>query len=574
MPRGIDLILLHPPSVYDFREKPIFWGPIADVVPSSTIFEMYPIGFSSISEVLSRHKIKTKIINLAYLMLASADFDVEQCIKSLNAKAFGIDLHWLCHAHGSIEIAKICKKYHPDIPVIFGGYSATFFYKEIMETYPQVDYIVRGDSTELRVLELMRCIIYDFPKDHIANLTWRQKNGKIYTTPLEQPAQKLDDYSNNYLNLFKIGLKNCDIKSQIPFLGWWGYPITAIMTVRGCTQHCAICGGSAYSMNRLCNRQKPSYRSAEKIINDVKKVSSYSKAPIFIIGDINQAGSDYANTILSGLKKLHIKNEIVFELFDSTSEEFFKRAAESIKNLNFEMSPETHDESMRKWGGKNYLNREMEQNIQRALDNGANKFDLYFMTGIPKQDYESVMKTIEYCETLMERFDSRLMPFISPLAPFIDPCSLVWDNPSKYGYTLFCKTLEDHRKNLLQPSWKYILSYETKWMSRDQIVESTYEAAKRLNMLKVKYGQIRKGVGQKIDTRIKKSVELIKKIDTILLNEKDEAQREVKLKNLHEDMKKYSYSTICEDDEIKWNSRKGSFHYIKILLSFILGRLN
>lgn len=39
----VDLVLLHAPSVYDFREKAILYGPVADLIPSSSMFEMYPI---------------------------------------------------------------------------------------------------------------------------------------------------------------------------------------------------------------------------------------------------------------------------------------------------------------------------------------------------------------------------------------------------------------------------------------------------------------------------------------------------------------------------------------------------
>ena len=35
-----DLIFLHPPSIYDFRGKDVFLGPIADAVPSTGEFEM------------------------------------------------------------------------------------------------------------------------------------------------------------------------------------------------------------------------------------------------------------------------------------------------------------------------------------------------------------------------------------------------------------------------------------------------------------------------------------------------------------------------------------------------------
>jgi len=48
-----DLILLHPPSIYKFRELPIFYGPISVAIPSSSIFENYPIGFLTMSAMCS-----------------------------------------------------------------------------------------------------------------------------------------------------------------------------------------------------------------------------------------------------------------------------------------------------------------------------------------------------------------------------------------------------------------------------------------------------------------------------------------------------------------------------------------
>ena len=69
MASKIDLILLHPPSLYDFRKSPVMHGPISDVVPSTPIFEFYPIGFVSISEYLGRHGFQVRIVNVALKML-------------------------------------------------------------------------------------------------------------------------------------------------------------------------------------------------------------------------------------------------------------------------------------------------------------------------------------------------------------------------------------------------------------------------------------------------------------------------------------------------------------------------
>jgi hypothetical protein len=107
----------------------------------------------------------------------------------------------------------------------------------------------------------------------------------------------------------------------------------------------------------------------------------------------------------------------------------------------------------------------------------------------------------------------KLFPYISPLAPFLDPGSRVFENPKEYGYRLFCHTLEEHRKALLEPSWKQMLNYETEWMTRDEIVESTYQSALRLNRVKCDHGLIKLKKFREIEKRIRGAQDIIRAID-------------------------------------------------------------
>ena len=107
----MDLILLHPPSVYDFRERPAMHGPISDVIPSTPVFEMYPLGFVSMVGFLEQHGYRARIINLAVKMLRRPSLDVEKVIAKLDAQAIGFDLHWLAHAAGALDLAEMVKKY-------------------------------------------------------------------------------------------------------------------------------------------------------------------------------------------------------------------------------------------------------------------------------------------------------------------------------------------------------------------------------------------------------------------------------------------------------------------------------
>ena len=91
-------------------------------------------------------------------MLLDPSFDPETFIAKLRPSAFGIDLHWLPHVDGSLSLAEVVKRHHPDIPVIFGGLSATYYHQEIMRDYPFVDFVMCGDSTEEPLRLLMEAI--------------------------------------------------------------------------------------------------------------------------------------------------------------------------------------------------------------------------------------------------------------------------------------------------------------------------------------------------------------------------------------------------------------------------------
>lgn len=514
MAKKVDLILLHPPRVYDFRKLDILYGPDSDIIFSSPIYEMYPIGFMTISEYLARHGYKVRIINLAVKMLSDKKFDVEKLIKSLNPNAFGIDLHWLPHAQGSLEIAKICKKYHPEIPTIFGGLSASYFHKELI-TYPQVDYVIRGDSAEEPLRQLISAIRKKGSPEDIPNLTWKD-NGTVQINPLTYVPENLNNLGFDYRAMMGASFTFSDLSGYRPFPHWFSYPTTGVFTCRGCLNNCLTCGGSKKAFKSICNRDLPAYRSPELVAEDIFQTAKYIRAPIMLVGDTWQTGKEYANQLINFLEKRKIDNHLMIEFFQPPEKEFLERLTRAIPNLNLEISPESHDETVRYAFGRNYSNQVLEDFIENALNFGSQRIDLFFMTGLPKQSKESIAGTVEYCKYLLERFGfkKRLHPYIAPLAPFVDPGSIAFENPEACGYKLFYKSLEEHRQALLKPTWKLTLNYETIWMNREEIVSSTLENELRLDQLKQKYGLLEKKFVQWREKRIKDTLFLMEKIDT------------------------------------------------------------
>jgi len=573
---SIDLILLHPPTLYDFRKRPGIYGPISDVVPSTPIFEMYPIGFASLSEYLERHGLKVRIINVAMKMLKDDKFDVERLIQKNKPVAFGIDLHWMAHVQGALALAEIIKRFHPKIPIILGGLSATYYHEEILHQYPFIDFVMRGDSTEKPLLQLLQTIKKGEDFKNIPNLTYRDRRNGIQANPLTHVPENLDEITIDYCHIMKKVVRYVDPTGYQPFLDCYTYPVTAVFTCRGCIYSCKTCGGSAQTFRTMANRRKPAYRNPKLLAQDIFNISDHLHAPVMIIGDIFQPGEEYGFTFLQEMKRRPITNHIAFEFFVPPSRAQLKKIAESISNFNIEISPESHDEEVRRAFGRPYNNESLERMLGDAIDLGSKRIDLFFMTGLPKQTYRSVLETVDYCRSLLERFRSyhKLFPFISPLAPFLDPGSIVFEAPEKYGYRLLYRTMEEHRQALLAPSWKYILNYETEWMNRDEIVFSTYEAGKRLNRLKAEFGLIDRKTAESVEMRLDGAVQMMKEIDRIMAlpDPRERAHALEPASSGRLSLQHYSMSTICEKKELKWPTRFIRMNFVKILKTLLMRR--
>jgi len=572
----IDLILLHPPTLYDFRKRPGIHGPISDVVPSTPIFEMYPIGFTSLSEYLERHGLKVRIINVAMKMLKDEQFNVERLIRKNNPVAFGIDLHWMAHVQGALALAEIIKRFHPNIPVILGGLSATYYHDEILRQYPFIDFVLRGDSTEKPLVQLLQAIKKGGDFKDIPNLTYRDRGKTVQVNPLTHVPENLDEITIDYRHIMKKVARYLDPTGYQPFIDWYAYPVTAVFTCRGCIYACKTCGGSAQTFRTMANRRKPAYRDPKLLAQDIFNISDHLHAPVMVIGDIFQPGEGYGLTFLEEMKRRRIANHIAFEFFVPPSRAQLERIAESVPNFNIEISPESHDEEVRRAFGRPYNNESLERMLEEAVDLGTKRIDLFFMTGLPRQTYQSVLGTVDYCRLLLERFRSysKLFPFISPLAPFLDPGSTVFEAPEKYGYRLLCRTVEEHRQALLAPSWKYILNYETEWMNRDEIVYSTYEAGKRLNRLKAEFGLIDPKIAESVEVRLEGAVGMMKEIDR-MMTIPNAVEREAALESLSGGrlaLQHYSMSTICEKKELEWPTRFIRMNFFKILKTLLARR--
>jgi B12-binding domain/radical SAM domain protein len=478
-----DVILIHPPAIYDFRQKPIFYGPVALTVSESTgQFMTPPVGLLSIADYLDRNGYKVLVDNIGERMIKSESFDVEEHIANLSARVYGIDLHWCVHSQGAIEIAKLCKKLHPEAKVVLGGLTSTVFHEEIIRKYEFVDAVIRGEAEKPFVL-LMQALDQDKKLEGVPNLTFRDGSGGVTDVPLMEPSADLDEFEFTRLDLLQP--KGAIFGPDLP--PHWSIPVC-----RGCLHNCVGCGGSAYSYRTYLGRKKPAFRSPEKIAQDIRKLSEQGVQRVFLFQDPRMGGKEYWSKLLTTLQREKIQlTQLTMELFSPADEEYIEELSKINAPIALVISPESCVESVRKVHGRNYTNEELFRTIE-----ACKKYDIpigiFSMIALANDTRKTIRETWQIweqiCLTSQRSKGRSLVNFAFGPMILLDPGSHGFDFPASHGYRLIFKSLEDYINGMSLPSWHQWISYETRSLNRNSITKLILDSVEHSIDLEEKYG--------------------------------------------------------------------------------------
>jgi len=478
-----DAILIHPPAIYDFRKKVIFPGPIAYTVSESTDeFMIPPVGMLSIAEYLDRHGYRVKVDNVGERMVTDSGFDAVEHIKGLSAKVIGIGLHWCVHSQGAIELARVCKEAHPEAMVVLGGLTSTVFSEEIIGKYAFIDAVIRGEA-EKPFLELMKGLEQDDKLDEVPNLTFRDSEGKVRVNPMMEPSETLDEYDYTRLDLIepqKIIYRN-------EKGGSWFIPVC-----RGCSYNCATCGGSRYSYKTYLSREKPAFRSPEKIAEDIEKLSAQGIKSIFLFQDPRMGGKEYWTKLFAALRsKKSASVNIAMELFGPADEEYIRQMANTGVPIVLSISPESCCDEIRKAQGRKYGNEELFRTLRLCKKYNI-PIGVFSMIALGDDTPKTVKDNWKIWEQIcvINREGSGKSPVHHAFGPMIllDPGSPAFDYPENHGYRLRFNNLEEYINGMSLMSWHQWISYETKYLNRETIAKLIMDSIEYSIDLRERFG--------------------------------------------------------------------------------------
>jgi clorobiocin/coumermycin A biosynthesis protein CloN6/CouN6 len=505
-----DLFLLHAPSVYDFRERDdmlFAYLSDSDSVNVTSIYEMYPIGWFSIKKWLADHGFETKIVNIASLMLMYPTLDVKRLLGRLEAPIFGFDLHWMTQCHGAIELAALVKEVHPEALIIFGGISATYYANELIR-YDSVDVVVQGYDTLQPLTDLVATVRQgsrDFRS--IPNLLYKE-GGEVQATGFtHKPAADYNNARNDW-----------SYYQETPVNGLSTAKLIMTLPNTGCAHDCGWCGGSKFAYRNIMDVRKTLIqKDNDLIIQELRTMGEAAKRTSIYALQCYSENRVRMHQYLDAVKEVGYKS-VSFEQFNLTPLDTLKKMGASTEAYIM-LSPESHDPKISAAAGRGtYTMEQMENWIPRALDAGVKGIMVWFFVGMPYQDRQSVMDTIAYSERLIRKFGGwNALPLICPMVPFLDPGCRFFEQPGEHGYRIFHRTLEEHRKALVEPLWHRRLNYETQWLERRELQDVSYEAIARLVEIKGEHAVLPATFCQAVLQTIDETRQLLAEMERALL---------------------------------------------------------
>ncbi len=474
-----DLVLLHAPAFFDFRRRRDIYFPFLGTsgdVPITPLYEYFPVGFKTLQRFLGDRGFDVRIINLSSVLLRFPELDLDQVLGALDTPIVGIDLHWMVHVQGSLAVAKRISEVRPDIKVLFGGISSTYYARELVR-YPYVDMVMQGYETLEPMVELLAATKAGRPPEGIANLVWKDAAGTV----------RENEFSHNP-RTYSCGIdwsrqpREAQSEASIPIL--------EILSTQnaGCTYNCGWCGGSREAFRRIYKQHRTMARKPRDEIGyefeTIRRIPGVNNYHFYSVGSYNES-PDGMRHFLDLVGETNLK-AISYEQFFLTREDILKHMVRANPRTSITLSPESHDPVVAKHSGRGvYTNEEMEAWLERALEIGIHNIDVWYFIGMPHQGPDSVMETVDYCDHLLRKFKGRnVNPMICPMIPFLDPASTFFEQPEEHGYRVFHRTVEEHRRGMESASLLNRINYETRWLSRKQLVEVGFAAVRRLMEMK------------------------------------------------------------------------------------------
>ncbi|MCQ2790056.1 MAG: cobalamin-dependent protein [bacterium] len=408
------------------------------------------MGLYSLAKELEKEGFNSEIIHLGVEKYLNKEFLLSDYIKKNNIKFLAFSLHWHPQAYDVIETIRVVKEKCPNVFVSLGGFTSSYFAKEILETFPFIDAIIKGEG-EMPMRKLAKKVYEnDRNLSSVPNLFWRKNNevvlnNEIFIATNEDlntyeffNIKKLRNYKTNAKMPFYLDYKKEDQLTHRPMSS------QGVCLGRGCSGNCTWCGGGCEAMKLVTGRDFVSYRNADNVIEEIKMLKNECGIENFMFA-FDPVPSDREHLIILMEKitqEFNGKLKTSFTLNSLPDKRFldiYKNAFS--KESTISISPEFYSEDLRRTHKSFfYSNNELEETLD-YMEKLEIKSELYFST-LPMTTETDNLETTNYAKELNDKYKFVERYYVIPIV--YEPAAPWTITPEKFDLSNNVKNFMDY----------------------------------------------------------------------------------------------------------------------------------
>ncbi|MCJ7664974.1 MAG: cobalamin-dependent protein, partial [Desulfobacterales bacterium] len=405
-----------------------------------------PMGIFALADNLVQHGYSSQIVHLGIEWIEDHAFDLVDYIGKTRPDVVALSLHWHYQAYDVIKVAEAIKAAYPDIFVCAGGFTASYYHREILEDFPCLDAVIQGDAEE-PLLKLVEQVAKDRRALHkVPNLTWRSdseiiENEAFYcATDAELDALRFTNLAllknhKTYVNYFGhpfMWKKSFSKEANFHKLSI-GSKTFPLAIGRGCPMTCTWCAGSVLSQRFITRRTTPIYRSMDKILESIQEALSYGYETMYVVFDPYPGRQEFFIDLFAKIRENNIQCEMVFECHGLPTKPFMDAFHDTFPHEESFLciSPDTGSERLRKLHKQCFYSNEELLDCLRYLQGLGVSTEVFFTYGIPGETPDDLQQTIRLKRFIKRNFKN--VRCIRVLSIEMEPGAPWHREPQKYG---------------------------------------------------------------------------------------------------------------------------------------------
>jgi radical SAM superfamily enzyme YgiQ (UPF0313 family) len=282
-------------------------------------------------------------------------------------------------------VSRKVKEKNPNVTIVFGNHHATFNPERILNKYPSVDVIVRGEG-EKTVVELAECLENRDDLRRVRGINFRNE-GKIVATPDQPLIRNLDA-----LPFPNRKLLNVDYHCLMAGVNVAPKKFTSIVTSRGCTYSCRFCSCTQIAHNVW----RP--RSAQNTLEELQLLASEGYKQLIFVDDSFTLNPKRVIEICRGMRREKLEMEWICEgRVDNCPYEMLREMVSAgCKILYFGI--ESANQRILDYYHKTITPKQAETAVRKAKKAGVDVIVGSFIIGAPDETREEIRNTMEFAK--------------------------------------------------------------------------------------------------------------------------------------------------------------------------------